>query len=405
MSKKITLINPTSKDILRGAGDRPPLGLLYIASALETKGHKATVIDMDHTTDEELMKHINKEKPDYVGVSAYTSPMYPEAIGLSKLIGDKCIKVVGGHHATAIPGSLTRYFDAVVQREGEYAMLDIVENGRTGVIDGGMVKAEDIPMPARHLIDLKKYTMLQDDKPTATLVSSRGCPNNCCFCSNQTRSVRYVSIENMMLEIGELMSNDVRSLYFYDDCFTANKKRAHNLLRKLEDKNLSYRITTRAKSLDEGLVKHLADTGCSWISIGVESGSNERLKDIGKNMDVFDNYKAVELCTKYGIKTKGFFMFGLPNESPKDAQKTIDFACYLKKEGLASADFYILTPFPGTPIWKNPEKYGIEILDRDYTKYLEAGKNPPKAFHRTKYMEPDVIEKYRKEAQEKWNLS
>ena len=95
-------------------------------------------------------------------------------------------------------------------------------------------------------------------------------------------------------------------------------------------------------------------------------------------------------------------MFGLPNETKEDAEKTIAFSKLLRDEGLTSADFYIMTPFPGTPIWNNPENYGIQIVDRDYTKYLEAGKEPAKAFHKTKYMNTKQIEEVRKRAEEEW---
>jgi radical SAM superfamily enzyme YgiQ (UPF0313 family) len=91
-------------------------------------------------------------------------------------------------------------------------------------------------------------------------------------------------------------------------------------------------------------------------------------------MTALQNAMAVGTIAKYGINVKGFFIIGLPGETEKTARKTIDLAKNLKKIGLKKADFYFLTPFPGTPIWNNPKKFAIEITNRDFTKYLEAGK-------------------------------
>ncbi len=399
------LINPSSKGILENAGDRPPLGLLTIGAVLQDRGHHVRVRDMDHVKYGDLLDEIDFEPPEVAGVSVYTSPLYEEAVGLGYALREKGIRTVaGGYHATAMPESLTEYFDTVIVGEGETSVPLVVENpGLTKVLKTSQMDIIRIPHPDRNLVDMSLYGFEQDEEPASTSMTSRGCPNACNFCGNMNKKVRYHSDEYVIDEIRRLKSYGFNDIYFLDDAFTVNKKRTMNLLELIKDEGIRFRVTTRAKMLDEGLVEKLANAGCSWVSLGIESGSEERLKDVSKNMKPIDNYRAVKLIHKNGIKSKGFFMFGLPNESKEDAQKTIDFAKFLKGEGLTSADFYIMAPFPGTPIWNNPEKHGIKIIDRDYTKYLEAGKEPPKAFHDTTHMKRHEIEEVRNRAEEEWN--
>ena len=398
----VMLINPSSKGILENAGDRPPLGILYLAEVLRKRNHTVRVRDLDHTTHYDFVDEVDRNPPDYAGVSVYTSPLYGESIELAKYLGDRCKTIAGGYHATAMPQSLTPYFDTVVTNEGELALPLVIEAGLDGIVSGNKYDIKKIPHPARDLIDMKQYGFKQDGRPASTLLSSRGCPNNCVFCGNMNRKVRFHTDKHVIEEVRELKDLGYNDLYFLDDAFTINRERTVSLVSELEKENINYRITTRAKSLDRDLVSMLADSGCSWVSLGIESGNNLRLKDVGKHMTTEDNISAVRMLNERGIKSKGFFMFGLPYESLEDAQMTIDFSKKLKNEGLTSADFYIMTPFPGTPIWMQPTEFGIDILDRDYTQYLEAGKGPSKAFHKTDYMEAEEIEKVRNRAGEEW---
>ena len=135
--------------------------------------------------------------------------------------------------------------------------------------------------------------------------------------------------------------------------------------------------------------------------MGIESSDNQILKNSNKGMTIEDNIKVIELAHIYDIKVKGFFIMGLPGETEETAQKTIQLSRSLKEEGLTLADFYFLTPFPGTSIWNNPEAFGIEIIDKDYTKYLETGKGAH-CYINTKELKAERIEQLVKEAKEQW---
>lgn len=403
---EVMLINPTSKAILNNAGDRPPIGLLSIASAIMKHGHKVRVRDMDHYSEEDLIYELDNNPPDVAGISVYTSPLYDESIKLSILFRDRGIKIIaGGYHASAMPSSLYEFFDAIIIGEGEEAFPKLLNDGVPSItINSTPIDLNNIERPNRALIEMNNYTFKQDGRRASTTITSRGCPNNCVFCGNMNKKVRFNSDEFVIDEIQDIKSYGINDIYFLDDAFTTHKKRTLKLLHKIKQENINFRITTRAKLLDDDIVKVLKEAGCTWVSMGIESGSDDRLKDVCKNMTTSDNYEAVKLLTKHEIKSKGFFMFGLPNESLEDAEKTIQFSLKLKEAGLTSADFYIMTPFPGSAIWKTPEKFGIEIIDRDYTKYLEAGKEPTKAFHRTKFMNQKQIEEVRNRAEREWNV-
>ncbi|MAG50559.1 hypothetical protein CL621_02880 [archaeon] len=378
MKKRILLAYPNEKRIIKHFGDRPPLSLLFIAAHLRKQGHKVRVWDGNHQTEAELLGICKNFKPEYVGVSVYTSSIMPEAISLANLIKNhnKEIKIIaGGYHAIVLHESLPKNFDYICVGEGERVVEEILKkpNERI-VVPPKVMDIDEIPLPARDLVDMRLYNMEQNGKRTATLVTSRGCPYDCVFCGNINRKVRFHSTERIEKEVKELIDKyKFKSFYFLDDLFTLDKKRTFEIIKKLKPLNISYRIMTRSDNLNEEMIKALAESGCEIVSIGIESGSNKILKNANKMMTTKQNEEVVKLCSKYGINVKGFFMVGLPGETEETANQTIEFAKRLKKQGLTSADFYLMTPFPGTKIWDNPKEYGIEIIDRNFSEYLIAG--------------------------------
>lgn len=388
------LINPSDKRILEGAGDRIPIGLLSIAS----NNPNTKIYDLNHTSQTELLRDIKKNNPSSVGISVYTSAILPEAIQLAKRIRriSNTKLIAGGYHATAEPNNLLPFFDAVVQGEGENLLeRAIAENG---IINGPSPNLDNLNNPDYSMLDMSKYNMQQSGKRTATIISSRGCFNDCAFCGKLSTKVRYEKVDKVLAQIESLKQNGFEAIYFVDDIFTLKKQRMNKII---QDINMPFRVTTRADLVDESKLESLAKNGCDWISLGIESGNNEVLEKSNKRMTIEQNEQAVKLANKYGIKSKGFFILGLPGETEKSAKQTIEFARHLKDHGLAQADFYFLSPFPGTPIWKNPEAFGIEITDKDYTKYLQAGKTA-KCYINTKELKAERIEELVMEAKQVW---
>lgn len=390
---RIDLINPSDKGTLQGAGDRVPIGLLSIGATLKRRGYDVNVVDLNHKNFAYYLGEFNDRKPDAVGVSVYTSQVYKEAVEMANFLKGRTRLIAGGYHATAMPETLTDHFDAVVTGEGEegieYALF------HDGIYNPSPPSLDEIPRPARHMVDMNNYQMEQDGQRVGTLITSRGCPFDCSFCGKLSRNVRFEPARKVKAEIEDLREAGFERLYFLDDCFTLNTGRMKEITRDLD---MPYRATTRATLLDKSKLDWLKGTGCDWLSMGMESGNNEILERINKHMTTDDYRRAVEWSMDKGIKTKGFFILGLPGETEETARQTIDFARELRDKGLTDADFYALTPFPGTPIWRDPEKFGIEITDKDFTKYNEVGG----CFVNTEELKASRIEELVKEAKQEW---
>ena len=370
------LISPSEKGILENAGDRPPLGLLYMAKELEKHNHPVKVFDLNHDTKKDLFDSIERDSPEMIGVSCLTSPMVKRSKRLIRELRDRASSrlVVGGYHTSVLPKDFIRTsVDNIVSGEGEYVIECLVDGvNDKKIVKGRPVDLEKLGKPSRHLLEMSRYGMEMDGMRTGTMLTSRGCPNECIFCGNRRDKVRFSSLDTISEELDELRSLGYDAVYIMDDVFTLNKNRAVEISKMLQDRGLRFRCTTRANCLDEDLVYELSQNGCHLASIGVESGSDEMLERIGKNQTREDITKAVRMLSSNGIKSKGFFILGLPGETHKTILQTIEYSQQLKREGLSSADFYAMTPFPGTRVWENPDKFGIEIVDRDYSNYLQT---------------------------------
>jgi len=394
----IYLINPSEERLLNNFGDRLPIGLLCIASNLQSKGYKTKVFDLNHTSTQDFMKSFYKDKPEVTGISVYTSPLVKESRELVKLLRGKTKLIAGGYHATAMPESLVDDFDLVIRGEGENMYKYFNMTGIKNIPSAGLDSYANLDYT---FLDMNNYGMNQSGKRTGTLITSRGCFGNCVFCGKLENKIRFEPFEKVKEQIDDLKRNGFESLYFLDDIFTANKKRMQKITDYAKEQNLPFRVTTRADLVNENKMKILSNNGCEWVSLGIESGNDEILKKANKGMTTEQNFAAVYRAHQYKINVKGFFIIGLPGETEDTARQTINFSKELKEFGLKSADFYYLTPFPGTPIWKNPEKFGIEIINKDYTKYLEAGKEA-RCFINTKELKAERIEELVKEAKEIW---
>jgi radical SAM superfamily enzyme YgiQ (UPF0313 family) len=387
------LINPNERRILDNAGDRIPLGLCSISEYMKNRGYKVKIWDMNHESDLDLMRQFHKDKPDAVGVSCYTSAIYPEAVAYGKAFRGKTKTIVGGYHASAMPLSLTDHFDSVVCGEGEQGFN--IALSHNGLIHAPPVSLDKLTLKTD--LDLSRYGIAGQQ---GTILTSRGCPYNCAFCFNLSRKVRNYDMGEVKKQLNTLKGK-FKSVYFLDDVFTLDRERMKEITDFCREIDLPFRCTTRANLIDKDKINILANNGCECLSMGIESGDDEILARSNKKMNVYDNINAVEMAHNWGIPVKGFFIIGLPGESEVTARRTIRLAQDLSKWGLKQADFYYLTPFPGTPIWNNPDKYGIKIKDKDYTKYLEAGKTA-RCVIDTEHLTSKRIEDLVKEARATW---
>ncbi len=363
-------------------GFLPPLGLLYMAAVLEKAGHEVDIMDcpvndyrINHIADK-----VQEWQPDVVGIAAITSlaDITKEVCKTIRKKAPKTTIMVGGPHATIMPKDIAESMDVdiVLVEEADNMILKIIDNlnkfKKEKIVDCGKVEdLNTLPMPARHLLDMKKYTALPNAyKVTpyvAHMVTSRGCPYTCTFCFDAMGKFRQISVDKTINEIKHLKKEyDIKEIAFWDDVFTLNKKWVHEFCDALEKENLKlvWSCYTRLNLVDKELLKHMKKAGCWNIFYGIESGDDELLKNIRKMMTVEQMKKAVRWTQEANIEIRGSFMIGLPGETPEKARKTIELAIELEPD---YAQFSITTPYPGTQLWNNYEQYGT--LDKNFKDY------------------------------------
>ena len=288
------------------------------------------------------------------------------------------IIVIGGPHPTKMPQETLRDTgcDIVITGEAEYAFVDIAKEPEkykeAQIVKGKNVKdLDNMPFPARHLLDMNVYTSLPNnykrDKHVFQMLTTRGCPYVCTFCASANGFYRQRSVANVMAEIKELIKTyNVQEIVFWDDIFTLNKKWVLDFCNalKTEKIDIAWSCETRLDLINEEVIKAMGETGCSNIFFGIESGNQQLLDNIKKRTTIDMIRKGVAIVKKYGIEVRGSFMIGLPGETPAMARETIDLAIELDPD---YAQFSITTPYPGTELYETVEKWGT--LDKNFKEY------------------------------------
>lgn len=395
--KSITLINPnhrfksdpTTKMVL------PPLGIAYLAAYLEKTGVEVSILDanVENLTPVQAAIRALAQKPKLVGISAVTNTI-KEAWEIAQQIKKKrdVPIVLGGIHPTILPEeSLKKNFiDMIIRGEGEIALADLASGKAKKRIAGlsfkkgkkivhnppaPLIKNLDaLPFPARHLLPMEKYATIGSKRvPFATMLSSRGCPYRCSFCSVQAITGprwRPRSPENILAEIDHLVKDyRVREINFADDNFTLDPTRVEKICQLLIKRNydLIFKNSNgvRVDSLTYHLLQLMKKAGWYHLAFGIESGNQKILDKNHKRLKLTRARQAIRWCKKIGIKTLGFFIIGLPGETPTTLDETIEFA---KSLDLDEAQFNIFVPFVGTQAREMIEKEG-EILTDDWHLY------------------------------------
>ncbi|MEA3347108.1 MAG: radical SAM protein, partial [Candidatus Auribacterota bacterium] len=233
--------------------------------------------------------------------------------------------------------------------------------------------------------------------------SSRGCPYRCIFCASSRywNNIRYFSPEYVVDEIEELVEKwKVRLISFYDDLFVANQKRLNRIAELVVSRGLvgkvKFSCSCRANTVTEEVVSSLKKMGVCSVGMGLESG-NPRVLSIlkGKSAKVEDNFRAVELLHSAGIKVNASFIIGSPDETLEEMMDTYRF---IKKSLLSFVDIYLLTPFPGTPVWDQAEARGLVFANMDWSKLnVNFEKNKENAIIMSEvFSRDDIIKMYNK---------
>lgn len=411
---KITLIGPPLGK--HNAGNQlPPLGLAYLASVLEKKKHTVRIIEpavLGWST-ERTAKEIINTKPDMLGLSGVSAD-YSNSLKISRLIKEtlKIPSIIGGAHASSQPEEIcaTRAFEVVVVGEGEETVAELADyysenkpkdkNGLEGIKGivfinqkGETVTTEKrplicnldtIPYPAYHLLQpLKKYRPSPGSWrkfPVGSIMTSRGCPNECIFCSNKVfgRTTRFRSAKSVVDEIEILINNyNAKEIRIWDDTFNLIPQRVEEICQVIKERGLKFSWTCqgRVNNTEERIFRKMREAGCWQIAFGIESGDQEMLEKMKKKITLEEVEKAVITAKKAGLQTKGFFIIGLPEETEQTIKKTVDLACQLP---LDIAAFSLAVPYPGTQFFQDiKDSINIKEKQQNYLQFQTTQDNLP----------------------------
>lgn len=380
-----------------------PLGTLYVASSLLKAGHDVRFLNGAFMTHDRILRSISEYRPAFVGIYSTTfgwKKAVMTARDIKEILDDVFI-AVGGPYPTAVKDKClmdSERVDAVVTGEGEITVVEVLDrlsnggglNGVRGVIfrEGDRIiknperplitDLDSIPFPARELLnDADRYIpppATYRRRPVAVMITSRGCNRRCLFCfqidKERKSGIRYRSIENVMKEIDLCLSQGYREIKFIDDTLAADYERAMNLALEIKARRLDFAWFASAcvNQVDKPLLRAFKEAGCWAILLGAESGVQKNLNAIRKGITLEQTRMAVKTAKDAGLKVFTPFIFGIPGETYEDALKTIEFACELDPD---VANFHCLTPFPGTELHDNIEKYGS--MSDDLTDFTYQG--------------------------------
>lgn len=399
----VLLINPLLAYPRRnvwGKVSRPgiPLGLGYLASYLQRAGIEVSILDahLRKLDAARIAAALPREKPRLIGVTAYT-PRCAEAYRVAevcKRVYSSVEVVAGGPHASAVPDEAleTGAIDYVVRGEGEEALLMLAKGQDPSEIpglswrrDGKITHSGDarplqdldaLPFPAYDLLDPRRYGVTVGRayrSPAASIIASRGCPYSCHFCQAPRlgKSFRIRSAENVLSEM-ELLKDryGVLEFAFQDDVLTANRKNLLDLCQLMLRRKLgvSWSCLSRVDNVDREMLSVMKASGCRQVGFGVESGSDDVLRSIGKNTTVDQARTAVRLAKEAGLETVTYFILGLPGETHETIQNTLRLS---RELGPDYCLYNIAVPLPGTRLYEEASRDG-RLATSDWSRYTAS---------------------------------
>jgi radical SAM superfamily enzyme YgiQ (UPF0313 family) len=335
--------------------------------------------------------YLQRIEPDMIGLTSTTSTIYQayRVIRLAKRLLPKIVTVLGGPHSTFMAREVLmecQDLDIVIYGEGEVAFKrlvedwpnlsrvpnivyrqenEILENPEKDFIND----LDQLLFPAYHLLPMESYE--HEGKRFGAIMTSRGCPFNCIFCSSSLlwgKRWRARTPKNVLQEL-ELLSKKFRvnEIEFLDDLFTFDQNRAEQICDLIKERctSISYVCSSRVNTFSERLAKKLKASGCHTVYFGAESAVPRILSFLRKGISPSKTIEAVEIAKKVGLNTIVSFILGTPGETEQDIKKTIEFAKKLKPN---YAQFTIYTPFPGTKAFELAREEGT-LLTNDWSRY------------------------------------
>ncbi len=339
----------------------PPLTLEQLY-AITPEEHEVQIVD------ERIGKKINYDNCyDLVGITAFTAYI-DRAYEIADTFRKQGTNVVlGGYHPSALPEEAKQHADSVVVGEAEYTWPQLLHDAKNSVlkpfyIADRVVDQNDIPSARR---DQTGSNCL-----FAAVQATRGCPNRCEFCA--ISNMKYGAIVRKRpvdFVIDEIKTLSQKYLHFYDPSLTSHPAYSKSLFKKMRGLNKKFTCNGNVGTLykDEELLKLASEAGCTKWYIGFESFSQENISQIGKKTNKVEQYlPAIKKIHDYGMDIHGHFVFGLDHDTTDVFESTL---AAINNLGLTIAEFHIMTPFPGTPLFDRLDREG-RIVTKDWSRYM-----------------------------------
>lgn len=398
------IFHQDSENIWKGVNSNfPPLGLASIASYIRSKKKSVKIIDCNAECpsvesfrplfEERIAKNYSNIR--VIGLTAMTCTI-KKAYKIAEICKEyypKAKIIFGGVHATFVSDEVIQqgFTDIVVYGEGELTLNEILDNKPLNKINGIIYKKnkriltnppreritnlDSLPMPAYDLLPISKYRPAKGTYkrlPAMSMMTSRGCPGRCTFCSKTLgNQLVFKSAEKIFEEILYLIKNyKIKEILFYDDTFTVYKQnviRLCNLILKNKI-DIAWTCFARVDFIDEEMLKKMKQAGCHQIMYGVENIDETVLKNINKKINIQQVINAVKWTKNAGIECRLAFMVGNPGDTLEIIKKNIKFVTQLNPD---LAIFNITTPFPGTEMFKWAKEKNL-ILTYDWDDYTLA---------------------------------
>ena len=427
---KVLLINPPQT--FYPGSEQPagnlPLGLMCLAAVLQKANFKVEILDTfmvdsvflrerDTITVgmpyEKISNEIETKKPDIVGIAGPFTCQIGNTLKIGTLVKEvnpDILTITGGPHVTLTPETFlqeAKNVDIVVRGEGEYAMLEIVQafegkkqlNHILGIAyrqDGKNVltpvrplieNLDDLPYPAYNLVDMELYLSPKSigyrsfQNRAISMITSRGCPFNCCFCAvhlHMGKRFRANSADYVLNHMQYIVDKfKVKNVFFEDDNLTLDAKRFEAICDGIITRKIKIGWETpngvRADCLNIELLKKMKQSGCKSIFIGVESGDQQILDNvIGKKLDLNRVVEFAKNAKQIGLKTGAFYIIGFPGETKQSMQRTVDFALKLKRDFDVGMHLFMATPSYGTRLYEDCITKGYIEKDLTWNAFAQA---------------------------------
>ncbi|MBI4333690.1 MAG: B12-binding domain-containing radical SAM protein [Chloroflexi bacterium] len=367
----------------------PPLGLSYVAAGLKKAGCEVQLLDCTFLDRHEALEQASRSSAGVVGIYCMMT-MQEDCLRFARRLRDgRRLLVAGGPLPSCDPPSFLPYFDVVVVGEGERAMAEVVRAWTGGnplsAVRGILYRSPDgdgsvstglrpfhsdldsITLPARELLpnqDYIRHWRRNFGPATTTIITTRGCPFSCEFCSNAVFGVSYRerSPGNIAEEVEQALSFGYDRIHFADDVFILRQSRVLALCDEIRKRGLrfAWECLARVDSLDSATAAAMKDAGCDRIFFGIESANEGILKLMRKKINIVQARQAVETAHRAGIKTGAFFIVCYPGETDDTAIETIRFANSLPLDYLS---FTLPYPLPGTPLFERVKDRMVKEWD------------------------------------------